>query len=257
MVTTGYDSEMDRVGTGTRRTYNQYCGLASALDVVGERWTLLVVRELLMGPRRYMDMLSDLPGIGTNLLAERLKSLVDGGVVRQIPPPGGGSRMAYELTELGEQLRPVVLGLARWGMDFIGPHAAHETVRPHWGFLAVEAMLDQEKLPGIDEQYQFEVDDEIFHIDVRDGVAKAVKGPADPPAMIAKVDAATFVEIGAHRTTPLAAMVTGRLRLDGDIEAVLRCCELLGLEAGPMPLVSAPEPAPGPRRAARVHRAAS
>jgi putative sterol carrier protein len=93
-------------------------------------------------------------------------------------------------------------------------------------------MIDQSKVLDIDEAYQFEVDHEVFHIDVRDGVARAVKGPAAAPAMVAKVDAATFIEIGSGRQTPLAATVTGRLKLDGDIDAVLRCCELLGLEAG-------------------------
>ena len=143
---------MDRTGTGTRRHYNQYCGLASALDVVGERWTLLIVRELLMGPRRYMDMLSDLPGIGTNLLAERLKSLVELGVVRQIPQPGGGSRMAYELTQVGEDLRPIVLGLARWGMEFVGvcsPSVATATSAPPSGRMTVCTLSHSESTHGI------------------------------------------------------------------------------------------------------------
>ena len=89
---------MEKAGTGARRTYNQYCGLASALDVLGERWTLLIIRELLMGPRRYTDLLADLPGVGTNLLAERLKTLVERGLVEQIHPAGGGARMSYALT---------------------------------------------------------------------------------------------------------------------------------------------------------------
>src|SRR5688572_32363812 len=95
-----------------RRNYGQYCGLASALDVVGERWTLLIIRELLLGPRRYGELLAELPGIGTNLLAERLKSLVEMGVLTKPVSRDQG----YELTELGRQLREPVLMLARWGM---------------------------------------------------------------------------------------------------------------------------------------------
>src|SRR6266480_2109730 len=87
----------------TRRNYGQYCGLASALDVLGERWTLLIVRELLIRPRRYRDLLADLPGIGTNLLAERLKFLVDMGLVRQRGLGGASKRQMYELTETGEE----------------------------------------------------------------------------------------------------------------------------------------------------------
>jgi DNA-binding HxlR family transcriptional regulator len=78
----------------SRRSYNQYCGLAAALDVLGERWTLLIIRELLVRPRRYRDLLADLPGIGTNLLAERLKFLVDEGLVRQRDLGGGSKRQA-------------------------------------------------------------------------------------------------------------------------------------------------------------------
>jgi DNA-binding HxlR family transcriptional regulator len=216
----------------TRRSYQQYCGLASGLDIVGERWTLLIIRELLMGPARYSDIMACLPGLGTNLLAERLKFLVARGVVRQVDVRGTGAHLAYELTPVGEQLRPLILRLARWGMEFIGDLRPDDAVRPHWGFLAVEAMLDQERVPDAEECYEFQVDDQVFHILVADGRARAVKGAATDPAMRAKTDAATFVQIGGRKLTPLMAMVTGRLVLEGDMDAVVRCCDLLGLEAG-------------------------
>jgi DNA-binding HxlR family transcriptional regulator len=214
----------------SKRTYNQYCGLAAALDMLGERWTLLIIRELLVGPRRYGELLNDLPGIGTNLLAERLQFLVNKGIVRQTDLGGTSSRQAYELTESGEALRAPVLGLARWGLDFVGDLSAESTVRPHWGFLAVQAMINPDKVPDIDEQYEFHVDDEIFHIDVRGGTARASSGPAQDPAMTVTTDATTFILIGAGRLRPLTAMLTGQLALQGDIEAMLRCSDLLGLE---------------------------
>ncbi|GAA2704349.1 winged helix-turn-helix transcriptional regulator [Micromonospora olivasterospora] len=232
---------MERPGSGAKRSYNQYCGLASALDILGERWTLLIIRELLMGPRRYSDLLVDLPGIGTNLLAERLKFLVDKGVVQQIDLKGTGSRLAYELAEPGESLRPIVLGLAHWGMDHVGDLSPADTVRPHWGFLAVEAMFQPEKASAIDESYEFRVDDQVFHVTVAGRVPRVGKGPADNPAMVAVTDAATFVQIGAGRLTPLIAMVSGRLTIEGDAEAVVRCCELLGIATGAM---TAPSRAP-------------
>jgi DNA-binding HxlR family transcriptional regulator len=216
----------------TKRIYHQYCGLASALDVLGERWTLLIVRELLMGPRQYSELLVDLPGMGTNLLAERLKFLTEAGVVQRVDVKGTGSRLAYELTLVGAQLRPLVLGLAKWGLDFVGELSAEDTVRPHWGFLAVEAMFREDKVSTIEERYEFRVDDEIFHIDVSDGSARAVRGPAAEPATVTKTDAATFVKIGSGHLTPLAAMLTGHLALEGDVNAILRCCDLLGLDAG-------------------------
>src|SRR5581483_3423202 len=95
---------MERKATATRRSYRQYCGVARALDVVGERWTLLIIRDLLLGPRRYKDLLEGLPGIGTNLLADRLKELERHGIVRRtvLPPPAGST--VYELTDLGSAL---------------------------------------------------------------------------------------------------------------------------------------------------------
>src|SRR5436305_5264922 len=103
----------------TRRSYNQYCGLAAALDMLGERWTLLIVRELLVRPCRYRDLLANLPGIGTNLLAERLKFLTDNGIVQQRDVGGRSKRQVYELTNAGQALRPVVLSLARWGLEHV------------------------------------------------------------------------------------------------------------------------------------------
>ncbi len=213
----------------SKRAYGQYCGVAAALDVLGERWTLLIVRELLVRPRRYGELLGALPGMGTNLLAERLKFLVDMGVVRRTSV-SGGKRELYELTEKGHALRPLVLGLARWGMDFVGDLTPEYELRPTWALLAVEAMIDPDSIT-VDEQYEFRIDDELFHVDIRDGEALTVAGPADDPSIVVTTDAATFVRIGARKITPLAAMVTGKLGLAGDSDAVLRACTLLGLEA--------------------------
>jgi len=215
-----------------RRDYRQYCGLAAALDVLGERWTLLIVRELLLGPRRYGELLAELPGIGTNLLAERLKFLTDRGVLRHAG--NSGNERAYELTELGHQLREPVLGLARWGLAQLGPPTGDELMRPHWGFLAVQSMMDAGRAAGIDEAYEFRVEDSVFHIRIRDGVPAAFQGACpDEPAMIASVDSATFLEIGAKRLSPFEALACGRLSIRGEPAATMRCSVLLGLVAAP------------------------
>lgn len=217
---------------GVKRTYHQFCGLAAALDVVGERWTLLIIRELLVGPRRYSDLLTDLPGLGTNLLADRLRFLVEQGVVRPCGGPGSGERRAYELTEVGLELRTAVLGLARWGLEFVGDLSAEDVVRPHWGYIAVQAMLRAEPAPVASEDHEFHVDEDVFHIAVRDHHAVVRRGPAAAPTTVFTTDAATFVRIGSRRLAPLAALGSGALRLTGDPAAALRCCELLGLAAG-------------------------
>src|SRR3954452_20420759 len=103
-----------------KRSYNQFCGLAKALDIVGERWTLLVVRNLLLGPRRYSDLLRELPGITTNLLAKRLKELEAMGILERTTLASPAQTEAYALSPLGEALEPAVMELARWGGAFMG-----------------------------------------------------------------------------------------------------------------------------------------
>ncbi len=215
-----------------KRVYHQYCGLAAALDIVGERWTLMIIRELLVRPRRYGELLSNLPGIGTNLLAERLKFLVEEGIVRQTEVDGS-RRQAYHLTETGQELRPIVLGLARWGLDHLEDFSSEYSVRASWGLLAVEAMVDTDRVSA-DEQYEFKIDDETFHVDVCDGAVRVLSGAADRPAVTLKTDAVTFIQIGAKKLTPLAAMVTGKLSMEGHPDAMLRACAVLGLEAEPV-----------------------
>lgn len=133
------------------RSYGQFCGLARALDRVGQRWTLLIVRELLLGPKRFTDLREGLPGVATNLLTDRLRQLREDGLVRQreLPPPS--SSTAYELTEEGESLRPVVEELIRWGGRWMVTGTGEDAFRGGWLALALEALgagvgLDGERL---------------------------------------------------------------------------------------------------------------
>lgn len=117
-----------------------YCPIAHSLGVVGERWSLLVVRELMQGPKRYTDLVDGLPGIGTNILASRLKDLEAGGIVekRKLPPPAAST--VYELTQCGHDLRAVLHELARWGARTLGPPPAG-ALRPGWLKNALEIAL--------------------------------------------------------------------------------------------------------------------
>jgi len=121
-----------------RRNYKQFCGLARALDRVGERWTLLVVRNLMLGPRRYTDLLEELPGLTTNLLAERLRELeqLDLVVKRKAPPPVRAS--VYELTPAGRALEPALMELARWGARFMDRPQRDDTVNVGWALLSLK-----------------------------------------------------------------------------------------------------------------------
>jgi DNA-binding HxlR family transcriptional regulator len=120
------------------RGYRQYCGIAKALDVVGERWTLLILRDLLLGPRRFSDLHAGLPGITPNLLSARLRALTKLGAIarRPQPPPAGGQ--AYELTEGGRELEPALLALGRWGWRFMAKPARGDRISLGWALIALK-----------------------------------------------------------------------------------------------------------------------
>jgi len=129
------------------RCYDQYCPIAHALGTVGERWTLLVVRDLLSGPKRYTDLVESLPGIGTNILAARLKELEASGLVekRKLPPPAAST--VYELTAYGHDLRPVLHELARWGARSLGPPPL-DKLEDGWLVGALDIALSSLAVPG-------------------------------------------------------------------------------------------------------------
>lgn len=220
------------------RGYNQYCGLAAALDLVGRRWTLLIIRELMLRPRRFGELQAALGGLGTNLLADRLQELQQAGLITH-EPVNGGRRQQYVLTETGEELRESVLALARWGLKHLWPQPAQgDTVRSDWAALAVEALVQNGKLDSnITEEYEFRVDVDVFHLSVEAGSVQVHVGPAERPAMVLSSDAVTFVQLGARSVDPLSAMTDGRVTVEGDMGAVLRCCALLGM-ASPLPVGS-------------------
>ncbi len=127
------------------KRYGQRCPLARALDVVGDRWNLLVVRELMVGPRRYTDLLDGLPGIGTNILAARLRDLGEAGIVtrRSLPPPTAVT--VYELTEAGRALGPSLTALRNWGAAYAPPPRGGDSMRPAW---AAQAVREQATIEG-------------------------------------------------------------------------------------------------------------
>jgi DNA-binding HxlR family transcriptional regulator len=163
------------------KTYGQFCSVAHALDAVGDRWALLVVRELLLGPCRYTDLLSALPSVGTNVLSTRLRELEAAGVLqrRQHPPPTPA--VLYELTDDGQDLRHVVDALARWGMRRLTTPTAKEAVEARWLVLNLAANLDTERLDGSHgTTYELHIDEDTFTLVTDRGVV-ARRGAADPP----------------------------------------------------------------------------
>ena len=212
-----------------KRGYNQFCAAARALDLLGERWTLLLIRDLLTGPKRYTDLLNGLPGIGTNLLAGRLKELESGGVVErnELPPPAAST--VYELTERGRELQDVIVPLARWGLPLLERRGREQAWQPEWSILAMQATFRPERAAGVNERYQFEVDGEVFFADVDDGAVSTGRGPATDPAFILRATAGTFLAVADGSLAVEAAIATGRYEVDGDPEAFERCLSIFSL----------------------------
>jgi len=175
-----------------RRQYAQGCGTAHALDLVGDRWALLVVRELLQGPKRYTDLAEGLPGIGTNILAARLRDLEAAGVVTKntLPPPAA-SRV-YELTEYGLALKPVMRELALWGTRSLGPPTAADEFFPGWLVCPVDMILGPIAPAG---RFEFRVGDEIASL--VDGVAAT--GPIDDPDVVVEGNAEELYHLFVDR----------------------------------------------------------
>jgi DNA-binding HxlR family transcriptional regulator len=128
---------------GKRKTYGQFCALARALDHVGDRWALLVVRELLPGPRRFAELLAGLPGVAPNLLVDRLRSLQASGIVQRSSHPPRSASVTYTLTDLGRGLEPSVHALIRWGAVWMQTGPGGDHVDRRWGAIALKALLDE------------------------------------------------------------------------------------------------------------------
>jgi DNA-binding HxlR family transcriptional regulator/putative sterol carrier protein len=216
----------------SKRSYNQYCAVARAMDVLGERWTLLIVRELLTGPKRFKDLLDGLPGIGTNLLTARLKDLEGYGVLRRATLPPPAASRVYELTELGRSLEPVVMSLARWGLEFLGASCEEDDRQPAWAMVTLGSVLKSEAMGETKESYEFRVDNEAFQVWVADGETGVRQGPAADPDLVVHSDTQTLLAVAAGRIETTEAVASGALRIEGDRDARERCMKMLGADAG-------------------------
>ncbi|KAB2592284.1 winged helix-turn-helix transcriptional regulator [Streptomyces arboris] len=202
-----------------RRSYDQFCASARALDSVGDRWTLLIVRELLAGPRRYTDLHADLPGVSTDVLASRLKDMEQGGLAvrRKLPPPAAAS--VYELTERGHGLLPVLAALAEWGAPALAERRPTDAVRAHWFALPLLRALTGMTQEGV---LEVRLDEGEFHVRTGGGAAVGSEdepygfGPAVRPDARITLDAELCLELGRGDVTLAEAVKDGRIEVSGD-----------------------------------------
>jgi DNA-binding HxlR family transcriptional regulator len=222
---------------GTKRSYGDACRLAYALDLVGERWSLLIVRELLLGPKRFTDLRHGLPNASPNILSERLRELEQGGVVhrRKLPPPAASQ--VYELTEWGRELEPVVTRLGAWGARSPLP-PEHEEIGTDSIVLALRSLFDPVAAAGLKQSYELRLGDERFRVDVAAGKLGLERGEVEDPAVAIDTDAPT-----------LAALLTGQLPLEQALESGVATVEGSKKEARRfLALFPMPEPCPASRQ---------
>jgi len=214
----------------TNKTYGQLCPIARSLDVLGDRWTLLLIREFLLGPKRFKDLLATLPAMGTNRLSERLAMLVQNGVIQPITLRTPPATPAYELTDLGERLRKPVIALGFWGLGLpIDERIDPSSARAELIALCLTGSNDSAASAGLQELYEFQAGTEIFHIQVNDGNLLARSGPSTAPADVKiECDLETFLALVLGQITPARALREGHAKLlHGDRSAFTRVFKVL------------------------------
>src|ERR671936_112902 len=190
----------------TSRTYDQFCGVARALDLVGERWALLLVRDLLLGPKRFTDLRNGLPRIGTNVLAARLKELERGGVVarRTLLPPAAST--VYELTDYGRSLEGPLLALGRWGALSMGTRRDGQALRSEWLAVALKAFFRPEAAADLRAVVELRFEDGTFVARLDHGSLVVEPGSPNGADLVLRTEVETLIGFLAGADVPAAAL---------------------------------------------------
>jgi len=211
-----------------RRKYDEGCAVSHALDVIGERWALLVVRELLLGPKRFTDLRAGMPGASPDVLAQRLRELKEAGVVRQhkLPPPAGSQ--VYELTDWGAELEPVVTHLGRWGSR--SPSMPYDADRSIDSLvLSFKALFDHTAAQGFSATITLRLGENHFSIKIADSQLHLTRGEAEQAAAKLETDPQTLAALLYRRRTLDDVLRTGEVTISGDSGVVARFLQLFPL----------------------------
>jgi DNA-binding HxlR family transcriptional regulator len=209
----------------TMRTYGDGCGIAHALDVVGERWALLVVRELLLGPKRFTDLRAGLPNASPNVLSQRLRELEQAAIVRRrrLPPPAGSS--VYELTDWGRELKPIAISLGSWALR--SPSFPQDApVGDDSVVLALQTFFDPAAAEGLTARYELRLGESIYRVRIADQTIEAAHGSDDAADAIVETDAGTLSAVIWNGRELSDALRAGDLTIEGDRRAVTRLLRL-------------------------------
>jgi len=214
-----------------KRTYGDACGVARALDIVGERWALMVVRELLLGPKRFTDIRGGLPHLSPDVLAQRLRELEQAGLVqrRTLPPPAASQ--VYELTGRGAALEPVLIALGRWGGANAAPPAEGVGMSLDSHVISLRTLFDPDLAEGFAASLALRLDDQSFRVEVADGALEVVRGEPSAPNATVKTDPPTFLDLIRGRRELREALGEGEMEVEGDRQVVERFLGLFPLPA--------------------------
>ena len=215
----------------TARRYDDPCGIARALDAVGDRWALLVVRELIFGPKRFLHLRQGLRGVSPNVLSQRLRDLEAAGVVRRcmLGPPAEVA--VYELTASGRALEPVLLALGRWGSR--QPMTAAGELSVSALLIALKTVFDPAVAPGA--VFALRIDGDWYRLTAAGGAVDITRGRAEDPAVTFETDVATLRSVAFGREPVAAAERAGRLTVDGDRRLAERFARMFPVPDGRPP----------------------
>ena len=199
----------------TRRRYDDACATAQALDVVGERWALLIVRELLFGPKRFTDLRTGLPGASPNVLSQRLRELDESGVLRRrrLPPPAAS--WVYELTPWGQELEPIVAALGKWGAQAPGAHP-EGPISVDSMMLALRTVYDPAEAGGLVADVVVSLGEDGFRATVTPEGLRVAREPVERPDAVIRTDAVTLKDVVSGRRELAEALASGDLVVTGD-----------------------------------------
>lgn len=197
-----------------KRTYGQHCGMAHAVDILGERWALLIIRDLLIGPQRYTDLRRGLAKIPSNVLTTRLKELEAAGVVERVILARPESAVVYRLTPYGQQLEGVVLALGRWGAQSLGEPGAEDIVTPNSLTMAMRTTFNPEAARGVDASFEMHAGDIVLHMVIDDGELASSPGPLPGADLIIETGPA-IRSLMAGEITPKEAIEQGVVTVKG------------------------------------------
>lgn len=208
-----------------QRAYGQYCGFARALEVVGERWALLIIRDLLVGPRRFSDLQHGLPGIPSNILTGRLRELEEAGIVarRLLPRPSGS--IVYELTPAGRELKEPVISLGRWGAKRLGEPRLDEIVTEDSMAAALLATFRPEAAGRANVSYELRLGEILVHAQVRNGKVAVGRGSLPKADLIIEAGPAIRALL-AREITPQEALKKKIVRVKGDPKLLTRFTQM-------------------------------